>query len=103
MDWPTVVKGRLYDSPRSLDDVLTCEATERPVQRIAEQTLVGVLALTERSGEVNIDVDLLAVHVGARRLGLQCEGDTITLAEPQPDQVAARWRATGFVEQHARW
>ena len=72
-----------------------------PCSGVAEQPLVGVLALAEGGGEVDVDVDVLAVEVRPRRLGLQHERDPVVLAEPEPDQVALRRGPAGFVEQHA--
>ena len=61
-----MVERRLHDAPRALDDVLAGEASQRADQRVAEQTLVRVLALAERGGEVDVEVDLLAVEVRVR-------------------------------------
>ncbi len=61
-----MVERRLHDAPRALDDVLAGEAPQRPDQGVADQSLVGVLAFAERRGEVDVDVDLLAVETRAR-------------------------------------
>ena len=88
MDLARLVERRLDDGPGPLDDVLTGEPAGRAVDGVVEQPLVGLVALAEGGGEVDADVDLLAVEVRPRRLGLQGEGDAVGLAQPEADQVA---------------
>ena len=73
-----------------------------PGDRVVEQPLVRLAALAERGGEVDGDVDVLAVEVRPGRLGLQGERDAVVLAEPEAHQVACRRRPAGLVEQQAR-
>ena len=62
-----LVERRLDDPPRPLDDVLAGEAARAmPCEGVADQPLVGVLPLAERGGEVDVDVDVLAVEVRPR-------------------------------------
>ena len=58
-DRAAVIQGRLHDAPRALDDVLSGESAQRSVQCIADQSLVSVLSLAERSCKVDVDIDFI--------------------------------------------
>src|SRR6476469_9039511 len=96
------VERRLHDSPGLLDHILACEAARLAGHRVVEQAFVRLATLAESSGEVDGDIDVLAVEMGTRRLGLQCERDAVLRPEAEAHEVAAgRW-PTGLVEQQAR-
>src|SRR5262249_29960305 len=65
---PRRVEHGLEDTPRLLDDVLTGESPWVAGDGVAQQALVGVLALSQRSREVDRQIDGLAVDLLARRL-----------------------------------
>ena len=98
-----MIERRLDDAPGLFDDVLAGEAAGEAGERVVEEPLVGLLALAECRCEVDRDVHVLAVEMRSWRLGLKGERDAVTLAEAEPDQVAAGGRAAAFVEQQARW
>ena len=50
-----LVERGLHDAPRPLHHVLAGEPAQRTLQGVADQALVGVLALAERGGEVDVE------------------------------------------------
>ncbi len=63
MDRAGLVERWLHDAPRLLDDVLTGEAPRVAGDGVVEQALVSIVAFAEGGGEVDREIDRLAVEL----------------------------------------
>ena len=85
-----VAEHRVHDLPGGLDGVLPGEQPALPVQRGADQPVVGALVTAGPLGERQ--VLHLRLPAGARLLARQREGDRGLRPDPEPQLVVVRQR-----------
>ena len=71
------VERRLDDPPGLFDDVFTGESARLTRHGIVEQAFVRLAPFAQGGGEIDSDIDVLAVEIWPGRLGLQRERDAI--------------------------
>src|SRR3954452_10454414 len=104
VDGTGVVEGGLHDAPGLLDDVLSGEAAEVAGNGVADEPLVGLLALAQGGGEVDRKVHRLAVERLAWRLGLHGHRHAVVAAEAEAHEVAPwGWPALLVEQQPGRF